>query len=120
MGEPLDSEYSTPKWRRWARAWLDRPFRVSNQAPHSWQTMSLLGSTSSATPEGEIINQQPAETNGWEAVTLTEVERGVAVLRRPKGFGRRGGGQAFHSLVLRRTQRGRHGQQGGDGGFPHH
>lgn len=20
MGEPLDSEYSTPKWRRWARA----------------------------------------------------------------------------------------------------
>lgn len=35
MGEPLDSEYSTPKCRRWARAWLDRPFRVSNQAPHS-------------------------------------------------------------------------------------
>lgn len=35
MGEPLDSEYSTPKCRRWARAWLDKPFRVSNQAPHS-------------------------------------------------------------------------------------
>lgn len=35
MGEPFDSEYSTPKWRRCARAWLDKPFRVSNQAPHS-------------------------------------------------------------------------------------
>jgi len=35
MGEPLDSEYSTPKCRRWARAWLDKPLRVSNQAPHS-------------------------------------------------------------------------------------
>lgn len=51
MGEPLDSEYSTPKWRRWARAWLDRPLRVSNQAPHSWQMMSLLGSPSRAAKE---------------------------------------------------------------------
>lgn len=48
IGEPLDSEHSNPKCRRWARAWLERPFRVSNQAPHSWQTMSLLGTTSNA------------------------------------------------------------------------
>ena len=55
MGEPLDSEYSTPKWRRWARAWLERPFLVSNHAPHSWQMMSLVGSTSRAAGEGTWI-----------------------------------------------------------------
>lgn len=48
MGEPLDSEYSTPKWRRWALAWLDRPLRVSNHAPHNLHMMSLLGSASIA------------------------------------------------------------------------
>lgn len=48
MGDPLASGSLTPRWRRWARAWLDRPFRVSNQAPHSWQSSSLPPSLSKA------------------------------------------------------------------------
>lgn len=48
MGDPLASGSLTPRWRRWARAWLDRPLRVSNQAPHSWQSSSLPPSLSKA------------------------------------------------------------------------
>ena len=39
---------SAVRRRRWARAWLDRPLRVSNQAPHSWQSSSLPPSLSKA------------------------------------------------------------------------
>lgn len=53
MGDPLDSEYSTPKWRRCARAWLERPLRVSNQAPHNLHMMSVLESISIAISRGE-------------------------------------------------------------------
>lgn len=74
MGEPLDSEYSTPKCRRWARAWLERPFLVSNQAPHSWQTMSLVGSTSSAAHEQEIT-----QVNQPSGVTFNRVLRDFSV-----------------------------------------
>lgn len=48
MGDPLASGSLMPRWRRWARAWLDRPLRVSNQAPHSWQSSSLPPSLSKA------------------------------------------------------------------------
>lgn len=34
-GGPLASRSLTPRWRRWAQAWLDRPLWVSNQAPQS-------------------------------------------------------------------------------------
>lgn len=53
MGDPLDSEYSTPKWRRWARAWLERPLRVSNQAPHNLHMMSVFESISIAMSRGK-------------------------------------------------------------------
>lgn len=131
MGEPLDSEYSTPKCRRWARAWLDRPFRVSNQAPHSWHTMSLLGSTSNAAQMRKMgyeemfyfrhlynlcINQLGMND------TLTEVEWGISLLWSPEGFGREVRGGALHPsrLMVQTAQGGGHRQQGGDGGLPHH
>lgn len=35
MGAPLLSDKLMPSWRRWERAWLDSPLRVSNRAPHT-------------------------------------------------------------------------------------
>lgn len=35
MGAPLLSDSATPSCRRWERAWLERPLRVSKQAPHT-------------------------------------------------------------------------------------
>lgn len=40
MGAPLFSENVTPSWRRWRRAWLERPRRVSKYVP---QTSQMTG-----------------------------------------------------------------------------
>lgn len=52
MGAPLASADSMPKVRRWARAWLERPLRVSNQAPHSSHTCT------SSRPDGSTAGAQ--------------------------------------------------------------
>lgn len=41
MGAPLLSDSATPSCRRCERAWLDRPFRVSKQAPQTSQVVRL-------------------------------------------------------------------------------
>ena len=41
MGEPLTDHSVTPICRRWERAWLDRPLRVSKQAPQTSQVVRL-------------------------------------------------------------------------------
>lgn len=44
MGEPFTDHTVIPIWRRWERAWLDRPLRFSKYSPQSSQRISLLGS----------------------------------------------------------------------------
>ena len=70
MGDPLASGSLTPRWRRWARAWLDRPLRVSNQAPHSWQSSSLPPSLSKAAEtkhRGAVHGRHLGRPSGTEA-----------------------------------------------------
>lgn len=40
MGAPLLSDNVTPSWRRWSRAWLESPRRVSKYVP---QTSHITG-----------------------------------------------------------------------------
>lgn len=65
MGAPLASADSMPNVRRWAREWLERPLRVSNQAPQSSQTCTssrLDGSMATAGAYRSEVNQQPKST----------------------------------------------------------
>ena len=41
MGETVSSQLVMPKSRRWARAWLERPARVSKPAPQKSQRIRL-------------------------------------------------------------------------------
>lgn len=44
MGEPFTYHSVTPIWRRWERAWLDKPFLFSKNSPQNSQRISLVGS----------------------------------------------------------------------------
>lgn len=48
MGEPLTDHSVTPIWRRWERAWLDRPLRFSKNSPQNSHRMSRTGSARDA------------------------------------------------------------------------
>lgn len=54
MGETVSSQLVIPKSRRWARAWLERPARVSKPAPQKSQRIRLkVPGSKLATVEGE-------------------------------------------------------------------
>lgn len=44
IGEPLTDHSVIPIWRRWERAWLDRPLRFSKYSPQHSQHISFGGS----------------------------------------------------------------------------
>lgn len=44
IGEPLTDHSVMPIWRRWERAWLERPLRFSKYSPQNSQPISFGGS----------------------------------------------------------------------------